>query len=328
MVAEISTTSWTETDAGNIFTPPLGWPAGMAPNQVEPTARMMMGALKRFWGRTNPTYAATQSTADSYVVTPTQAMDGIGLYEEWKIRFGIANASTSPSLTLSTFAAPVKKYSGDSIVALAANDIRAKDHSLYWDGTQFILRDPSASAGTVTSVGVQSDTSGGILFSGSPITSSGVIGGKIDPTRLLVKGSLTTSDSVLIADGAASNGAKIALLSFLNSLLTPGIPQRTFTGNTTTIFSDFNSHLYHPVGATSNTLTIAANASLAYIIGTALTIVNEPGSGPVNITMATSDTLVFAQDGTTGTRTLATPGMATAIKVTATRWMISGTGLT
>jgi len=42
----------------------------------------------------------------------------------------------------------------------------------------------------------------------------------------------------------------------------------------------------------------------------------------------TSDTMYLAGTGTTGSRTLAEYGMATAIKMTSTTWLISGSGLT
>jgi hypothetical protein len=42
----------------------------------------------------------------------------------------------------------------------------------------------------------------------------------------------------------------------------------------------------------------------------------------------TSDTLRLAGGTSTGTRTLAANGMATAVKVAATTWYINGTGLT
>jgi hypothetical protein len=42
----------------------------------------------------------------------------------------------------------------------------------------------------------------------------------------------------------------------------------------------------------------------------------------------TTDTLYLAGTGTTGSRSLAQYGMATAIKLTSTTWLISGTGLT
>jgi hypothetical protein len=36
----------------------------------------------------------------------------------------------------------------------------------------------------------------------------------------------------------------------------------------------------------------------------------------------------LAGDGSTGSRTLAANGIATAVKVTSTEWLINGTGLT
>jgi hypothetical protein len=42
----------------------------------------------------------------------------------------------------------------------------------------------------------------------------------------------------------------------------------------------------------------------------------------------TTDTMRLAGPGTTGSRTLAANGIATALKITATEWIISGTGLT
>jgi hypothetical protein len=42
----------------------------------------------------------------------------------------------------------------------------------------------------------------------------------------------------------------------------------------------------------------------------------------------TTDTMYLAKDGTTGTRTLANYGSATALKLTSTTWLISGSALT
>jgi hypothetical protein len=75
------------------------------------------------------------------------------------------------------------------------------------------------------------------------------------------------------------------------------------------------------------TLTIPANASVAFPIGTAITIVNDQGTASISIAI-TSDTLVLATTGSTGTRTVGTYGMVTIYKVAATRWIINGVGLT
>ena len=79
--------------------------------------------------------------------------------------------------------------------------------------------------------------------------------------------------------------------------------------------------------AESITGTATNRALTPATIGTAITFVNDTSAGALTIAI-TSDTLVLAPDGTTGSRTLAANGMATCIKMTATRWMISGSGLT
>jgi hypothetical protein len=67
---DISNGSYSTTDGGNNSAPPNGWPAGMAPNAVEPTARASMGATARWWERANPKLSTTGS-AGSYVLTPS-----------------------------------------------------------------------------------------------------------------------------------------------------------------------------------------------------------------------------------------------------------------
>lgn len=89
-----------------------------------------------------------------------------------------------------------------------------------------------------------------------------------------------------------------------------------------------NKHLLHPsADTTARTWTIPANSSVPYPIGTTLTFVNQNGAGALTIAI-TSDTMRLAGAGTTGSRTLAANGIATAIKTTATEWQINGTGLT
>jgi hypothetical protein len=65
---------------------------------------------------------------------------------------------------------------------------------------------------------------------------------------------------------------------------------------------------------------------VAFEIGTAITFVNLAADS-VAIAI-TSDTMYLAGTGTTGSRTLAQYGVATAVKIGSTEWIISGTGLT
>jgi hypothetical protein len=96
------------------------------------------------------------------------------------------------------------------------------------------------------------------------------------------------------------------------------------TGNYQTILSDSGKFIFKPSGSNA-TFTIPANGTVAYDIGTALTFVNM--SSAVLTIAITSDTLYLVGTGTTGSRSLAQYGMATAIKMTSTSWLISGTGL-
>lgn len=109
------------------------------------------------------------------------------------------------------------------------------------------------------------------------------------------------------------------------SLVGGTIPQVSKSANYTLALSERGCHLLHPVGDNNpRTFTIPANSSVPFPIGTAITFVNKINTLTIAIT---ADTLTWAEDGSTGSRTLAAPGMATALKITATEWMISGTGL-
>lgn len=106
------------------------------------------------------------------------------------------------------------------------------------------------------------------------------------------------------------------------------IPQNSKSAAYTLVAGDAGMHIFHPsADTTARTFTIPANASVDYPIGTALTFINQSGAGVITIAI-TSDTMRLAGAGTTGNRTLAANGVATAIKVTSTEWIISGTGLT
>jgi hypothetical protein len=106
------------------------------------------------------------------------------------------------------------------------------------------------------------------------------------------------------------------------------IPQNSQSTAYTTVLADGGKHLLHPsADTTARIFTIAANASVAYPLGTAITFVNQNAAGALTIAIAT-DTMRLAGPGTTGSRTLAANGVATALKITSTEWIISGTNLT
>ena len=95
----------------------------------------------------------------------------------------------------------------------------------------------------------------------------------------------------------------------------------------TTVLADSGKVIFHPsTDANARTFTIDSNANVAYPLGTAITFINMTSQA---VTIAiTSDTMYLSAAGTTGSRTLAQYGSATAIKMTSTTWLISGSGLT
>jgi hypothetical protein len=103
-----------------------------------------------------------------------------------------------------------------------------------------------------------------------------------------------------------------------------GIPQSATNTSATLAIGDAGKHIY--VNTNSQTITIPANAVVSYPIGTAITFVAGPSA--TTMTIANNDTMYLVGAGTTGSRTLAAYGSATAMKVSATAWFIAGTGLT
>jgi hypothetical protein len=153
----------------------------------------------------------------------------------------------------------------------------------------------------------------------------------------------STQDAVVIAGRAGGSGSYAVTLtpatlaaSRTLTLPEPGedvtlgylnIPQNSQSTSYTLVLADAGKHIFHPSSDNNaRTFTIPANSSVAYPIGTAITFINMAAA---NVTIAiTSDTMYLSSAGTTGSRTLAQYGSATAVKITSTNWIISGSGLT
>jgi len=209
-----------------------------------------------------------------------------------------------------------------------------------------------SSGGTVTSVG-GTGTVNGISLSGTVTTSGNLtLGGALSGVSLTTQ----VSGTLPVANGGtgvtSSTGSGSTVLSTSPTLTTPilgtpasgtlsnctvdgtdsvgfrNIPQNSQSASYTLVLADSGKHILHPsADTTARTYTIPANSSVSYAIGTALMFVNQNGAGVITISI-TSDTLRLAGSGTTGNRTLAANGVATAIKLTSTEWIISGVGLT
>lgn len=175
--------------------------------------------------------------------------------------------------------------------------------------------------------------SGVLLFGTSPaittsITTPSTTFALINTTATTVNfaGGATTALNIG-ASGAPITGftATATTSSTAASLGYLGIPQSGTTTTATLAIGDAGKHIY--VTTTGQTITIPANGTVAYPIGTTIGFIAGPSATTVTIAIAT-DTMYLGGTGTTGSRTLAAYGMATAVKVAATTWFISGNGLT
>lgn len=189
----------------------------------------------------------------------------------------------------------------------------------------------SRGAGTiVSSIDVSGGTTG-LTTSGGPVTSSGTItlagtlgvtnGGTGATTATNARNNLSAAklgantDITSLSDACTvATGGTIAA----DSIGFRGIPQNAQTASYTLALTDAGKH----ISITTGGVTIPANASIAFPVGTTVTIFNDSGS--TQTIGITTDTLRWAGTTSTGTRTLAAYGLATAIKVASTTWVISG----
>jgi hypothetical protein len=121
---DISNGSWSTTDGSNTAAPPNGWPAGMFPNQVEPSARSNMGGVKRWWERANAALSTTGS-AGAYVITPSNTSYPTA-YTQGEIYCAKANFTSVGNDTLnvnSLGAKPLYSSATGTIAKIAAGDI-------------------------------------------------------------------------------------------------------------------------------------------------------------------------------------------------------------
>jgi len=127
-----------------------------------------------------------------------------------------------------------------------------------------------------------------------------------------------TASSLLMGNGTSPLSSATAGVDYGYA----GVPQNSQNAGYTLVLGDVGKHIYL---ATAGVFTIPANSSVAFPTGTAVTFVNLTSSSTIAIT---SDTMYLSSSGSTGTRTLAQYGIATALKVASTTWIVTGTGLT
>ena len=236
------------------------------------------------------------------------------------------NANTNWTASEHWNIASGKSYKINNVAVLSASAVLASATGVTVGGTGTT----TIALGTNTTA-TNTVTVGGAI-DGNTLKVAGTTTGTINLTTDVTSGTVNifTSATGTITIGTAGSGivgfAKTATTSSTaSSLGYLGLPQSATNTSATLAIGDSGKHIY--VNTASQTMTIPANGTVAYPIGTTLTFIAGPSATTVSIAI-TTDTMYLAGTGTTGTRTLAAHGMATAVKVAATTWYINGTGLT
>jgi len=131
---------------------------------------------------------------------------------------------------------------------------------------------------------------------------------------LVINGGLGVSGNVYASGLYFQNNA----VGYLN------IPQNAQTTAYTLTIADIGKHMYMASGQAATTFTIPANSSVPFPIGTAINFVNMSVNG---MTLSFGDTVYLSSSGSTSQRVVSQYGFATALKITSTTWIISGTGV-
>lgn len=169
---ELSSSTYSATDASNTSASPDGAPEGMAPSGVNNTIRALIGSTKRFWQRIQTGGGTFGGSTNAYTITYTPALSAYISGERYSF---VANADNTGSATVninSLGAKTLRKVTSAGKVALASGDIKnTQPVTVEYDGTDMVMVTPVAnlSAGTVTSIVA------GTGLSGGTITSSGTV---------------------------------------------------------------------------------------------------------------------------------------------------------
>ena len=163
-----------------------------------------------------------------------------------------------------------------------------------------------------TSTGLVFQSSGGALWEIGPaggLYTSASAGGE------QISGSLNASALYINGPGSTITGS---------GQVFAGVPQNAQAGNYTLALTDNGRHIL--CSGAAAIITIPANASVAFPVGTLITgINNSAGNQSLQIT---TDTIRWSVPFVTGNRTVAAGSVWNILKVSAQIWVLTGVGIT
>jgi len=169
----------------------------------------------------------------------------------------------------------------------------------------------STLANVTAATAATSTTTGALrVAGGAGIVGNVIAGGNVSALNITSSNNLSTTSLAVTGNTATVTSANYAI-GYRD------IPSAGAFGTLT--LTDGGKHYFG-----SGTITIPSDALVPLAVGTTILIV---ASGATTISQSSGVILQLAGTSTTGSRTLATHGMATIIKVATNTWYINGTGL-
>lgn len=252
-MVDISNPDWSTTDGSNTQSPPNGWPNGMAPNQVRPTAQQMMGATKRLWERSGPALSTTGS-AGAYIYTPSNTSYPTA-YIQGDIYVAKANFTSVGGDTLnvnSLGALPLYKPSSSGPIAIVAADIASGQ--IFEAAYDSALN--SGSGGFQITAGITPASGGG---GGGTASVGYVLNGRMSVTAASATATFTAD---VVVPSTALNGTAYSLSSY-SQAINLGTTGAGGMDNGSAPASGFVSlyAIYNPGSITTSILAINASTS-------------------------------------------------------------------